>query len=560
MLLRRTTITLLASAIALTSSSPASACWLTDWLYGRPAANPYAVGYSPYAAGYAPVTVGQPSMLASGGVPVGTMPWTGLTPSTGFLAPATQPSYRLPIAQPRNSYALQRPAYLDNPSVYTGRPVNTAVAPTVLPLRGANTTSNPFYGTGNQYPTNLQAPVTSYQPAITGSINSGAAGFLPTAPSNLPTVSAIPQFTTPAYTAPRPTGGLARFFGSLLGTNYRSSYYAAPITYYRPATSIDPITGTTVTVQQPCDSYVQQLQRTPYTGFQVAPSSVAPTTADCNTAYGAMGQTYMGQAQVGQVGAYGNLDRTDPNLIPIPSIGDQRPLTSRDLPQVPAVGDSAPMRQPTLSDSRSSQRPDSRLETAPRGFDETSSKYVDPLDPANFADGIPADGQWRVRSSTDPSASGLSPGSNDLGSYDLGSFGTSTVRPIPAPADYRNPYQSETESRSPAARQPTIDESRYETTRPPIDLAPSGSSEQTPSRYLPPSTRDLDMDNTFTSKPMPGNTSREYNRLSVPVREASMERTRETTPIQRRHDNRNARRPAPPVPSRGSKSNDWKAN
>jgi hypothetical protein len=61
---------------------------------------------------------------------------------------------------------------------------------------------------------------------------------------------------------------LARFFGSLLGTNYQSSYYRAPITYYRPMTSVDPITGTTVTTQQACSSYVQQLQRTPYNSFQ----------------------------------------------------------------------------------------------------------------------------------------------------------------------------------------------------------------------------------------------------------------------------------------------------
>ncbi|MCA9137430.1 MAG: hypothetical protein KDB00_11745, partial [Planctomycetales bacterium] len=86
--------------------------------------------------------------------------------------------------------------------------------------------------------------------------------------------------TLPLATPPRRTfgSGLSRFFNSLLGrnTNYVTSYYQAPITYYRPMTGIDPATGTTVTVQQPCSSYVQQLQRVPYNSFLPLDAGTTP--------------------------------------------------------------------------------------------------------------------------------------------------------------------------------------------------------------------------------------------------------------------------------------------
>jgi hypothetical protein len=93
----------------------------------------------------------------------------------------------------------------------------------VIPLTPAPQTSG--YGT---YPYNAYTgyPNTSYSPIV---------------PAGLPQ-------TIPAWL---PTGG------------YASQYYRAPTTYYRPVTSLDPNTGTTVTSLQPCASYQYQAQRVP---------------------------------------------------------------------------------------------------------------------------------------------------------------------------------------------------------------------------------------------------------------------------------------------------------
>lgn len=230
---RRTLIALIATAVAtLPLDTPrASACCLTDWLYGR---------QPTYAAAPVPITTG--------------MPYTAsYTPYTASYAPSTA-SYTagytplLTGGGTNSAYSVQRPAYgavpLNNPSVYTGMPVATG-------YRGLSTPANSFYGTGNVYPNNYPSAsggVTAMRPAVG------------------PSVSPTTGYPTPIRS------GLSRFFSSLLGTGYRTSYYTAPITYYRPATSVDPITGTTVTVQQPCASTVQQLQRTPYATFQ--PQSV----------------------------------------------------------------------------------------------------------------------------------------------------------------------------------------------------------------------------------------------------------------------------------------------
>lgn len=223
---------LYALLVCATSAPSASACCLTDWLYGRqpayasvPVTPGYAVGTAPYTAGYAPVVTSAPS--------------SSLLPLTG-TGSFVQPS------------SVQQPAYgavpLNNPSVYSDPSI-------ALGYRGAVPAGGGPFGTGNVYPNNYQA-------------NMGSSVQLP---------------VTPTYAAQR-RGGLARFFDSLLGTEYRSSYYTAPITYYRPATTVDPITGTTVTVQQPCASTVQQLQRTPYATFQPSPSyaQTSPIGTSCD--------------------------------------------------------------------------------------------------------------------------------------------------------------------------------------------------------------------------------------------------------------------------------------
>ncbi len=64
----RCSIALLTIVITAVSSSPTSACCLTNWLCGR-TATPYVVGYAPYGytAGYAPAT---PVAYSAGYAPV----------------------------------------------------------------------------------------------------------------------------------------------------------------------------------------------------------------------------------------------------------------------------------------------------------------------------------------------------------------------------------------------------------------------------------------------------------------------------------------------------------
>ncbi len=50
--------------------------------------------------------------------------------------------------------------------------------------------------------------------------------------------------------------------------DYRSTYYRAPVTYYRPILSTDPSTGAQVVALAPCTSYEYQTQRVPTIGTQ----------------------------------------------------------------------------------------------------------------------------------------------------------------------------------------------------------------------------------------------------------------------------------------------------
>jgi hypothetical protein len=71
-------------------------------------------------------------------------------------------------------------------------------------------------------------------------------------------------------------------------TNYNTSYFAVPTTYYRPVTTTDPRTGQSVTTMMPCTSYQQQALRSPawtfgqwvYGGSQVpmVPANALPVT------------------------------------------------------------------------------------------------------------------------------------------------------------------------------------------------------------------------------------------------------------------------------------------
>ena len=434
------------------TSTPADAGF-GDWLFGRSATPytagyaPYAAGYTPYAAGSAPYAAGYAPTQVSAGYPALTYPaqvqsfnnpsvYTGRPVVMAPGAPTT--AYRLPISgsvAPLGGLGVAAPVTTGMNSAYrpvlgtgvaqtsyaapvggigTGltfapRSVNGGEVPLGRVLRRANTSSNPFYGTGNIYPDNFgptSAATTPYRaayPAVAQATALSPTGVAPAtfAPTTLAPTTLAPSVSPLFPNAPQPrVGGLARFFGSLLGTRYRSAYSPAQITYYRPQTSVDPVLGTTVTVQQPCSSYVQQLQRTPYNAYQpFAGSGVTPIGAPtpaagigCQTAlplaqapqtfaqpYGPTAQAYgiagppssygspgfgavpvgpptaVGSG-VGQVGAIGS--PSDRSVIPIPSTA--APSASFQPNTAPLTGgsraaDQQDTGQPRLESARPSQ-------------------------------------------------------------------------------------------------------------------------------------------------------------------------------------------------------------
>jgi hypothetical protein len=237
---------LLAALLATSTTAPANAGCL-DWLFGRPAAStyPYAAGYTPqatimpvgpptlsgttvapYSAGYAPYTAGY-SPYSAGYAPytAGYAPYTagsapyaagyaGLQPTVAAQAPsygAAIPAYGVAIPAVAPVTAYSLP--LNNPSVLTGRPV----------------VQTSYYG-----------------------------------------AAALP----PAAMAPAPQQPTS-LFGRMFGNSYQTSYYGVPTTSYRPVTQVDPTTGALTTVQQPCTSLTQQVQRSPYTSLQPpAPAAI----------------------------------------------------------------------------------------------------------------------------------------------------------------------------------------------------------------------------------------------------------------------------------------------
>jgi hypothetical protein len=156
----------------------------------------------------------------------------------------------------------------NNPSVLTGAPVNPN-APIVAGYRGQMPAAvNPWGG---------YMPQTSYNAAA--AFQAPASGLVPVPPAT--TGLSHPMQTTPLP----PTTGTGGFMGTVLGTAYQTNYNNVPTTVYRPVQQVDPRTGQTVIVQQPCATTTQQVQRMPYGQFQQAP--VVPTApygeATCGT-------------------------------------------------------------------------------------------------------------------------------------------------------------------------------------------------------------------------------------------------------------------------------------
>ncbi|WP_146518929.1 hypothetical protein [Stieleria varia] len=398
-------------------------------------------------------------------VPLNSVPLSGTVSGTQYSAgytPSGTNTYgaALPLT---GTPIYNAPAY-SSPAYSSLRPT----VPIASTLRGASTSSNPFYGTGNLYPTTstpYQANYGSVAPVQYAApvVNSGA--VLPIVPSQ---------------------SGLSRFFSSLFGgrnqPNYYSSYYSAPVTYYRPATTFNPVTGTTVTTQQACSSYVQQLQRTPYNSFQLAPVSPGVTTINpgCNTtsttvmplsSYPASGVgvdpysspvTVPGTA-IGQVG--GVMSQGDPGVIPIPST--TQPYYGPGAVTGPLTGPSAADPQdaqnvpkpelqsnkPVLSDPMTGNS-----ETQPRtdaGYYRSFSEPAWPIDPQAGGSG---NEETQSREPESPISLRRSVGSFSVSRPDASPSlaapelldretsaerqGYSDIRPIGAPEDFQSPFTS----------------------------------------------------------------------------------------------------------------------
>ncbi|TWT76403.1 hypothetical protein CA13_68970 [Planctomycetes bacterium CA13] len=464
-----------------------SACCLKDWLFGRTPA--YVVGYGPaYAQPY-----------AASYTPVATIPYSAGSYSAGYRS-----ALPLVSAQPYTSqyqvsgvYQAQRPTYYDNPSVYTGLPVvprttrqtsyslpltgaaaplatpysanypTNAVPPNTVPLaqayRGAAPTTS-FYGGSNAYP-----PV-SYNTPYSASY--GSAPVVTGAP-----VTAMPATQmAPLYPAAAPatgTGcGLSRFCAPMFGTNYQTSYYRAPVTYYRPVTTVDPVSGTTVTTQQGCSSYETQLQRTPYASL-----GATPPTTPLPSVYGVSPATSQPYAYGGVNRASGIQSPTERSVVPIPATGygtgssyeapNTAPLTG------PANGDLAPLSQPQLGATQSSQYAPSPYGTAsPNSGPSDMSRYLDSNSTSSQAapsqtpssqtpssqtpssqtrpsltpPSLSPRPSWQLQNPSDSNVFGSSTSAADQMISATNSQGSpsqpySDVRPIEAPPGYTSPFE-----------------------------------------------------------------------------------------------------------------------
>ncbi len=570
---RRFTNALTFTAVSLLASD-ASACCLTDWLYGRQSA--YYAGYAPvYGTGYA---AGYPGTYSAG------YAGYGITP----LAAAPV----LPRYQVSGVYQAQMPAYsYDNPSVYTGMPV---IPPGSVPLAGqlrGNAPTTSFYGGANSYP----MPGTFSQPQYSAS-PSYSAGY-------------GSQVANPVLVAPQPrVGGLGRFFQSLFGTNYQSSYYRAPVTYYRPVTSVDPMTGTTVTTQQGCTSYLDQLQRSPYSSLSITqPISTQPLVTQpmvtqpmvpqpygaypgASCASGGCGHDHSplaapslsGPSLSGPVSMPPSIDPTptypyggvsqagaiaSPNSqynIPIPSTDsypgatyapnnyapNTRPLSGSPSPSDGrSYDDRTYMEQPRLESARPSQYDDaSRYRSdIDRYLEEnrsSSSGYpslptlqnTPSLDAPSQSDPVTKP-QWRLQNPADSSVFGstqtrsadrMASASEEMQSKP----GYSSISPIAAPKDYQSPFS-------------------HPVTEPSSTSLEVGRLERTPAFSAPPLPPSDDLRNSDLRNSDPRNGDRFINRtgdrVSIPVVEASAVREREEY-----------REPIQSAPKRQRRESGWK--
>lgn len=573
----RLTLALLTILGTVCCSADAEACWLSDRLFGR--GPQYVASYAPYGyvASYAPATTtpyvatyapaATPQVCAPAPAPAvaakpTTTPVTSSQPVASYRpaanyqqAPATtyavayppaaapapaaqvqavapaQPVVPVIVARPTwgmfpglaasGAYQVQRPAYIQNPSVYTGLPVNArqSYVPIRDTLRGIQ--PRPVYlGAGNQYPDSYQtAYVAAYPGAVvpTAPVTTGAATpIAPPAvttppPTTVPAPAVSAPVTTiqttavpaqqPAVLVPAPRRcGLARFFGSLWGTNYETTYYRAPVTYYRPVTAIDPVSGVAVTSQQACTSFEQQLQRTPYASPQLTPTSPPAAASACET-YGAQPPCSTPQtwptAPPSGVGQVGGVSPISPPTMAPTSPSNLSPLTGpAPLSGAPATGDLAPVAQPQLNGGApAAPSVDSRREsTDPAPTTQPEQQEEEDTKPNSFWQlQNPADSTAMIRR---PSTETRETSSNPFNSQ------PAAATPIQAPNDYVAPF-SKSQTAAPTTSQSIVQP------KPTLQAPP-----------LPPRTK------TYA----PSEFTRSYDRDTIQVREAALVRSRNVQP------------------------------
>ena len=178
----------------------------------------------------------------------------------------------------------------------------------------ATTPANPYAVPGYPYAANYPTITTNYP--LQSQFNQGQ-----------PLTGALPYSAGYA--------GLPQSAVSLASpTNYNTSYFPVPTTYYRPVVTTDPRTGQQVTTMMPCTSYQMQAARTPAWSFgqwlhggnqtPMVPAAALPT-ATSSPGIMPPGSNASSVNAASVTGTYPNA--ADPNSVPtLPAINPSLPL------------------------------------------------------------------------------------------------------------------------------------------------------------------------------------------------------------------------------------------
>lgn len=124
--------------------------------------------------------------------------------------------------------------------------------------------SAPAYPIGSPVPIGNAA---GYAPYTSGYAPAYSANY---APQFAAPTQAAPVFSPPGYAPPSGTQyvpGAPTTFSNV--PSFRTNYFRAPVTYYRPVLATDPASGAQVVRMSPCTSYEYQTQRIPTLGQSV---------------------------------------------------------------------------------------------------------------------------------------------------------------------------------------------------------------------------------------------------------------------------------------------------